>query len=261
MIRRTEVKAVALNRERRERGVRLLWVFGSALTLALALLIGGRALAQKADEAPEITVDMAPLDMPVDDVIEEVREEADSAVPTEETGFRLYRRGLYKEAFKEWSKAVESGDVGAAYRLGEEYFDAKVVKRDIEKALKYYKIGANGGDPRAQMDLGTLYDNGWGVERDIAEAAKWYLAAAQQGMVEAQYNVATLYEKGDGLELDLERAYMYYLLAVEGGFAQFATTALENVSRMMSPTQIKEATGMARAFQIKNWEEIQAKDG
>ena len=111
------------------------------------------------------------------------------------------------------------------------------------------------------MDLGTLYDNGWGVERDIAEAAKWYLAAAQQGMVEAQYNVATLYEKGDGLELDLERAYMYYLLAVEGGFAQFATTALENVSRMMSPTQIKEATGMARTFQAKKWEEIQAKDG
>lgn len=259
MTRRQEAKAVAVSRERRERGMKLLWTTGVVLMAAAAIFLAGKNLA--AAEEPEITVDQIEVEKPVDKIIDEAREEAGTETPSEASGHKLYRRGLYGEALKEWQRASDAGDMGATFRLGEEYFDAKVVKRDVEKAVDYYKKAAEGGEPRAQMDLATLYDNGWGVERDISQAAKWYLAAAQQGMVEAQYNVATLYEKGDGVPLDLEKAYMFYMLAVDGGFPQFATGALENISRMMSPTQIKDATSMARSFQPRTWEEIQSSGG
>ena len=172
-----------------------------------------------------------------------------SAAASEATGHDLYRRGYYEEAIVEWTKAAdENGDVGAAFRLGEEYFDAKVVKRDVPTAVKYLTLGAEGGDDRAQQDLATMYDNGWGVTADVDKAAYWYLEAAKRGSAVAQYNIATMYETGTGVEKDIEKAYMYYLLAVQGGFPHFATTELENVSRTMTAEQIKEATLMARDF-------------
>ena len=169
--------------------------------------------------------------------------------PSEASGHDLYRRGFYEEAIAEWTKAAdEEDDAGAAFRLGEEYFDAKVVSRDVVKAVKYLTIGAEGGDDRAQHDLATLYDNGWGVEKSIDEAARWYLAAALQGSAVAQYNIATMYQTGAGVEQDIETAYMYFLLAIEGGFPHFATTELANISKEMTAQQIKDATVRARQF-------------
>lgn len=172
-----------------------------------------------------------------------------AAIPSEASGQDLYRRGFYPEALAEWKKAVKmEHSAGAAFRLGEEYFDAKVVERDVPTAIKYYEIGAKGGDARAQMDLGSMYDKGWGVSRDAAKAAKWYEAAAIQGMAEAEYNVATMYQSGEGVAKDDVKAYMYYLLAVKNGFPQFASKELENLSSKMKPADIKKATVMARDF-------------
>lgn len=175
--------------------------------------------------------------------------ETAAAAPSEASGEDLYKRGYYPEALAEWKKAVEvHADGGAAFRLGEEYFDAKVVQRDIATALKFYKFGAEHGDARAQMDLGSLYDKGWGVTRDAAEAAKWYEAAAKQGMAEAQYNIATMYEAGEGVTKDERKAYMYFLLAVDAGFPQFASKELEKLSKTMAPEDIKQANILARNF-------------
>lgn len=182
---------------------------------------------------------------------------AGDKVPSEETGFDFYRRGYYPEALAEWKKAVkERNDAGAAFRLGEEYFDAKVVERDVAQAIRYYKIGAEGGDARAQMDLGSMYDKGWGVARDAGEAAKWYEAAAMQGMASAQYNIATMYQAGEGVEKDDRKAYMYFLLAVQNGFPQFAAAELEKLSSEMSPEDIRQATVMARAFKAPAGETV-----
>lgn len=172
-----------------------------------------------------------------------------AAVPSEASGQDLYARGFYPEALAEWTKAVEEQkSAGAAFRLGEEYLDAKVVKRDIPKAIKYYEIGAEGGDARAQMDLGTMYDKGVGVPADPKLAAKWFEAAAKQGMAEAQYNVATMYQDGVGVARDDVKAYMYYLLATKYGFPQFAARELDKLSGEMKTEDIKKATVMAREF-------------
>ncbi len=176
--------------------------------------------------------------------------------PNEASGADLYQRGFYPEALAEWKRAVEENrDAGAAFKLAEEYFDAKVVERDLATAIKFYTLGAEWGDMRAQMDLATLFDKGWGVPQDMARAAKWYEAAAKQGLASSQYNIATMYEDGIGVEPDKVRAYMYYQLAIEGGFPKFATEALEGLAAEMSPVEIKEATKMARAFVPQTREE------
>lgn len=170
--------------------------------------------------------------------------------PSEASGWVLYRRGLYEEALDEWQLAVDTkNDPGAAFKIAEEYFDAKIVKRDIAKVVKYLTIGADGGDARAQMDLATLYDNGWGVDTDVNKAGELFLASAKQGMLEAQYNVATMFETGQGVEKNLEKSYMFFLLAVEGGFQPFAQTGLDGVMSIMSPQQIKAGIIMARKFE------------
>ena len=58
---------------------------------------------------------------------------------SEREGLDIYQRGLYLEAIEYWKKAAAAGDAGSAYRLSEEYFDAKIVKRDLKLALKYLK--------------------------------------------------------------------------------------------------------------------------
>jgi len=179
--------------------------------------------------------------------------------PNEASGQDLYVRGFYPEALAEWKRAVEiNKDPGAAFRLGEEHFDAKVVERDVETALKFYFIGAHGGDKRAQMDLGSMYDKGWGVPQDMKEAARWFEAAARQGLESSQYNIATMYEDGVGVEADKVKAYMYYQLAIEGGFPRFATDAIERLSESMTPAEIKQASMMARDFKPLTREESAA---
>ncbi|PCJ71412.1 MAG: hypothetical protein COA62_02085 [Rhodobiaceae bacterium] len=216
---------------------------------------GARAIGQADQRAwfPQIAVlTFAALVLAVTVAAATIAGAADESVAepaTEAVGYDLYRRGFYEEAMAVWTVAAdENGDVGAAFRLGEEHFDAKVVERDVPLAVKYLRMGAEGGDERAQHDLATMYDNGWGVEADVDEAARWYLAAALQGSAVAQYNIGTMYESGESVEQDIEKAYMYFLLAVEGGFPHFSTNALEKISLEMTAQQIKDATVMARQF-------------
>lgn len=165
---------------------------------------------------------------------------------SEASGEDLYHRGFYEAAMKVWKRAVEEKkDPGAAFRLGEEYFDAKVVDRSMTDAVKYMMIGAEGGDPRAQMDLGTFYDKGWGVKHDPKLAARWYKAAADNGKPDAQYNIGTMYEDGEGVEQDHKLAYAYYLMAAKNGFPNYPAEAIKRLSREMEPADIKAASKMA----------------
>lgn len=220
------------------------WVRNSAMACALALA----ALTAHAVSAPDaVAAEMADPTKPDPSI---------KGQPNEASGEDLYQRGFYPEALAEWKRAVEvNKDAGAAFRLGEEYFDAKVVERNVGEALKYFTLGAQWGDMRAQMDLATMFDKGWGVPQDLAQAAKWYEASAKQGQPSAQYNIATMYEEGIGVSQDNVRAYMYYQLAIEGGFPQFAAEAIGKLSAVMKPAEIKEATKLVRTFKPLTREE------
>ena len=173
---------------------------------------------------------------------------APSSAYSEREGLDIYQRGLYQEAIEYWKKAAAAGDAGSAYRLSEEYFDAKIVKRDLKLAFKYLQQAANGNDARAITDLASLYDYGTGVPKNRKKAAELYLRAAKMGMPAAMFNIAAMLETGEGITMDKVEAYKYYLLSRDQGFAPFANKALEEMAANMTVDQIAEAEELANNF-------------
>ena len=167
---------------------------------------------------------------------------------SEREGQDIYQRGLYLEAIEYWKKAAAAGDAGSAYRLSEEYFDAKIVGRDIELAIRYLMQAAEIDEPRALTDLASMYDYGTGVAPDRARAAELYLRAAKLGMPAAMFNIASMLETGEGVAQDKIEAYKFYLLSRELGFAPFARKALEELGNEMSPEQVAAAESRADNF-------------
>ncbi len=162
---------------------------------------------------------------------------AETVIPSEAAGYKLYRMGHYAKAMRVWKRAAASGDAGAAFRLAAEYLDAKIVKRDVPRAVAYLKTSAAAGEPRAQRELGTLHDHGQGVPYSLEEAARWYLAAARAGLPDAQHNIAVMFENGEGVAKDLPQAYLFYSLAIENDFRQFSQPALEKLIARMTPQE------------------------
>lgn len=167
---------------------------------------------------------------------------------SEREGLDIYQRGLYLEAIEYWKKAAAAGDAGSAYRLSEEYFDAKIVKRDMKTAFKYLQQAAKGRDARAITDLASLYDYGTGVPKNRKKAAELYMQAATMGMPAAMFNIAAMLETGDGITMDKVEAYKFYLLSRDQGFAPFANKALEEMAANMTVDQIAEAEDLADNF-------------
>ncbi len=167
---------------------------------------------------------------------------------SEREGLDIYQRGLYLDAIEYWKKAAAAGDAGSAYRLSEEYFDAKIVKRDLKLAFTYLQQAAKGNDARAITDLASLYDYGTGVPKNRKKAAELYLKAANMGMPAAMFNAAAMLETGEGVSMDKVEAYKFYLLSRDQGFAPFANKALEEMAANMTVDQIAEAEDLADNF-------------
>ena len=167
---------------------------------------------------------------------------------SEREGQDIYQRGMYLEAIEYWKKAAAAGDAGSAYRLSEEYFDAKIVGRDIELAIRYLMQAADKDDLHALTDLASMYDYGTGVPQDRKRAAELYLRAAKLGMPAAMFNIASMLETGEGVAQDKIEAYKFYLLSRDLGFAPFARKALEELGNMMSPEQVAAAESRADNF-------------
>lgn len=73
--------------------------------------------------------------------------------------------------------AAESGDSKAQCDLGNAYYRGKGVKRDIVKAVEWWRKAAISGNAIAQFNLGIAYATGKGVNRDMGEAFKWCFKA------------------------------------------------------------------------------------
>lgn len=77
-----------------------------------------------------------------------------------------------------WAKiAVNNGMVAA----NEIIAGIESENGNYKEAFKLFQIAANTGFPSAQHNLGVAYQNGEGVKPNLTEAVKWYEAAANQG--------------------------------------------------------------------------------
>lgn len=92
------------------------------------------------------------------------------------------------------------------------------VKKDPEKAFKYFKTSADQNYLNGMFYTGLSYDEGFGVEVNKEEAFKYFLTAAKNNIPEAQYNVGLYYEKGFGsTKTNLKEAFYWYTIAADNG--------------------------------------------
>jgi hypothetical protein len=98
-----------------------------------------------------------------------------------EKGFQAFQKGVYEVALAEWVPLAEQGDIDSQNTLAAIFKLGLGVKKNPEKAVKWYRLAAEQGDAAGQYGLGTMYAAGEGVPQDYNVALKWFNLAAAQG--------------------------------------------------------------------------------
>ncbi|MDH3325399.1 MAG: SEL1-like repeat protein [Gammaproteobacteria bacterium] len=109
-----------------------------------------------------------------------------------ETGTRV-KRDINK-AIKWYKKAANKSHAKAQYQLGILYYEQKSYK----KAKYWLEKRAIAGEPDAQYHYANILRFGLGTKQKTSEARKWYQKAAKQDHKQAQYELALMFQKGIG---------------------------------------------------------------
>ncbi len=152
----------------------------------------------------------------------------------------LYENG----GVEHWLPKAEDGDIFAQYVLGHMYCNGKMVEKNYELGMRWYRAAADAGFAPSQLAVGTMYFEGQGVERDRDKALDWFARAAEEGYVRAQSNLAALYLGEEGVEPDYERALHWYGEAA----AQGHTVARYNLGMMYAYGLGLEETDYVAAY-------------
>lgn len=138
-----------------------------------------------------------------------------------EAGLRAFRAGEPDRARDIWLPLAEAGDAAAQYSLGKLFEHGEgPVRRDLVKAVQWYRTAAAQGLPAAQNNLGLMYAQGRGVPTDLTRAIEIWRAAAQQNYPWAQYNLGLAFFRGQGVAVDQREAAIWFRQAADGGLAE-----------------------------------------
>jgi uncharacterized protein len=81
----------------------------------------------------------------------------------------------YIEILKDLISQAENGNAEIQFQLARVYDDGKLVPRDFDKALHWYKKAAMNEYEEAQFTLGYFYCRGIGVKKNEAIANEWLI--------------------------------------------------------------------------------------
>lgn len=109
--------------------------------------------------------------------------------------------------------ACSKGDSIACKRIGIHYESGNIIKKNLQKAKRYYKKSCklksgDGCQSLAQMLTG---------EGNYTEAAKYYSEGCNFNNADACNDFALLFEKGKGVELNYRHARKYHAKACNLG--------------------------------------------
>jgi len=137
--------------------------------------------------------------------------------------------------------SIAQNDLGSMYQFGDG------VTKNYPKAIEYYQQASGQGLGLATANLGYMYDFGLGTPENNEKAIELYKVAANAGEPSGMLNLGAMYGEGQGIERDYVIAYMWFDLArfytqnSKDMDAKWASRgALENLSKFMTPEQIKQ---------------------
>lgn len=160
-----------------------------------------------------------------------------------EDAHSAYKNGDIKIAIKLYKESARKNNDEAYFKLGTIYYIGKVVKRDINKAMDYFKKAASydhikskynvaviyglkqykfhsykkaykillelaqDGHAKAQNKVGQYLLHGLGVDKDYKQSVKWFEQSYFKGKYNpASCNLALMYATGKGVFVNLGRA-------------------------------------------------------
>ena len=93
---------------------------------------------------------------------------------------------------REWyAKASDMGSDRAGCNLAYMLLEGKGGAKDVDEAIRLYKMGAEHGVPEAAFNLGVIYENGkYGQEKNLARAEHMYRVAKNSGFQPASLKLA-----------------------------------------------------------------------
>ena len=93
-------------------------------------------------------------------------------------GMILNEEKRYEESFHYHKQSAEMGDMYGLHNLGNAYFYARGVERDVKKAFDLWIEAAEKGNPDSHFTLGNIFFRGEYVDQDVNEAIRYYTFAA-----------------------------------------------------------------------------------
>lgn len=142
---------------------------------------------------------------------------------TIESGIELYNSRRFVEALPLLEVAANQNDAKSQYCLAVIYADGYGVKKDLSKAIKWFRKSAEQNYDKALFRMAKLYQDGDGVPQDDKAALKLFLKAAEQGHILAAYKLGIIYEKGLGVYKDETTATSWYEKAALKGYDKAQT--------------------------------------
>jgi WD40 repeat protein len=126
----------------------------------------------------------------------------------------LAKKGEHTEAFALYKRAAERGHVAAHIGIAEAYKDGNGTKREIEAAIRHYRVAWDAGLIEPSVDLSEIYFVHKGNNSiNHAQALDWLQKGAAAGSPRAHQTLARYYESGLNGQQSLELALHHYIIA------------------------------------------------
>lgn len=124
-----------------------------------------------------------------------------------------------EEALKYYTKAAESGEIGAIRELAHMYenghFKSIDINVNIPEALKWYLKAAKKGDDSCMLKCAIFFETGTAGDIDYDKSMEWYIKAAEAGNSEAMVLLGQKYEEGIIVARDYSKAMEWYNKSAE----------------------------------------------
>jgi len=124
-----------------------------------------------------------------------------------------YQPKKTKKALKLMTKSANRGCSEAMFNVGYFYETGTYFKRDVKRAIDYYKRAASAGDKDAELRLGIAEV----ISGNAGEGAEIFNDGMKKGDDYAQYNLALCYESGKGKTKDFTRALELFSACAKRG--------------------------------------------
>jgi len=129
-----------------------------------------------------------------------------------------YWQGVYwthmhhpRRAAQAWLVSAKLGDPEAQFNLGDAYYFATGVPKDLKLAAYWWHLSAQAGNAQAQNNLGYAYAHGEGVTENPQKAVYWWTKSAGQGDAYAELLLGLANYYGRGVSENHENANTWFI--------------------------------------------------